>query len=425
VTFSLLVIACNEEHRLRACIDSARPVVDQVVVVVQHSHDATLTLARELADAVIEHPCHGTSEPSRPAGLAACTGEWVLNLDADEELTEAGRMGLAKLANLPASVGLFHVRLKVWAGDHLLEDSRRPRLFRPDAVQYGLECHSAFQAKPGFTDARVTSEHAWIESRKTWAEQKSDDARYARLTGATRSALYPSRPFFREGTTDRWVWDSIVGSGDEYQLPPDLTGWTVLDIGAHIGSFAQMCLNRGAAFVLCVEPDRSTFDVLCHNLAPHGSRVACVRAAAWRSDRGHENDRLCPSGFGPRGPECNPGAATVLLSGDYEEVAALAFDRLVSMCGSGGEIDLVKLDCEGSEGPILHTATTLHRCRRVVGEWHDMHYPAFQAHSPVDDVVYSIGSISSLLSESGFQIKLDPKGDIGLGLFSAVREGEK
>ncbi len=423
MTVSLLIIACDEEHRLQACIASARPVVDQVVVVVQRSRDRTLTLARALADVVIEHECHYASEPSRPDGIAACTGDWVLNLDADETLTDDARAHLAeRCAAAPSSVGMFRLRVMVWAGRNLLQDARHPRLFRRVGATFGLVNHSPFLPPHG-TAEREMPGPVWIESRKTWAEQKADDARYARLGGYTRSALYPTRPYFRPGTTDSGVWDAIVGTYNEYELPDDMTGQTVLDVGGHIGSFAHACLERGAAFVLTVEPDRSSFDVLCHNLAPHGTRVACVRAAAWRSDAGHETDRLCPSGYGPRGPACNPGAATVMFGGDYEEVAALSFDRLVSMCG--GAVDWAKLDCEGSEGPILHTATKLGACRRVVGEWHEMHDPAFQECCPVPGVVYSPASLREVLERNGFAVTLTPTAGTGLGHFKAIREGEK
>lgn len=418
MTVSLLIIACNEEHRLRACIASARPVVDHVVVVVQKSHDHTLAIAKQLADVVIEHPCHGMSEPSRPEGLAACTGEWILSLDADEELTDHGRSAIRQtVAEATEDVALLRIRFRTWAGEHLLEDTHRSRLFRRDSVTCGTDCHSNFHTLPGFDEVAVAGQ-PWAESRKTWAEQKADDARYARLAGLTRSAHYPTRPFFRTGTTDAGIWNAVTGSHNEYSLPTDMSDWTVLDIGGHIGSFARACLDRNAAFVLTVEPDRSSFDVLCHNLAPYGSRVACVRAAAWRSDTGHENDRLCPSGFGPPGPQCNPGAASVLVSGDYEEVAALAFDRLVMMCG--GTVDLVKLDCEGSEGPILHTSRELIRCKRIWGEWHEMHFPAFQAHSPVAGITYSPDALQLRLEQAGFAVEMRPTGESGLGLFRAT-----
>ncbi len=419
MSLSLLVIACNEEHRLAACIASARVVVDQVVVVVQESHDRTLGIARELADVVIEHPCHGTSEPSRPDGLAACTGEWVLNLDADEVLTANGRRYIRMaVEDTSGSVTVLKIRVKVWAGDHLLQDTSHARLFRKHGVEYGLECHSVFKPLPSFASI-VVSGQPWIESRKTWREQKEDDSRYARLGGHTRSAAYPTRPHFRPGTTDQGVWDAIVGSHNEYHLPNDMTGWAVLDIGGHIGSFARACLDRGAAFVLSVEPDRSSFDVLCHNLAPYGSRVCCVRAAVWRSDPHHESDRLCPSGYGSPGPTCNPAAASVMLSGDYEEVACLAFDRLVAMLG---EPDLVKLDCEGSEGPILHTSKLLGQCKIVTGEWHTMHDPAFQEHSPVEGITYSPESLKGVLEANGFSVEMRSTAGTGLGLFTATRK---
>ncbi len=417
---SLLLIVCNEEYRLPLCIASARPVVDEVVVLVQKSHDRTLELALELADVVVERPCLGACEPSRPDGLAACSGDWVIDLHADELLVVPDPVALRRLLEESSPrTGMYALRWRVWAGGGPLVDSPNNRLFRREAGVPGVVCHSPWEVAPGYSTKPLAE--AWIDSHKTWAEQKADDARYARLFGHTRSKKYPSRPFFRN-SMDEETWGHISGEFNEYRLPPDLTGFTVLDIGANIGSFARACLNRGAVFVLCVEPDRENFDILCHNMAPEGGRVVCVRAAAWRSDSGHENDRLCPSDW-KSAPGANPGGAFVMVSGDYEEVSAVSFDRLVAMCGGGGEVDLVKIDCEGSEWPILFTAKSLTKCRRVIGEWHDFHAGMFQETTPVEGAVYSADALRGILEGAGFAVDVWVREGTGLGLFWATQLG--
>lgn len=182
---SLLVIACNEEARLRACVESARPAVDQVVIVVQNSHDGTLALARELADVVVEDGCYGHPAPSRAKGLAACAGEWVLTLDADETLTP---WAAARLRSWCESGDYYRLRRHTTAGGHTLEDACHGRLFRKDKVVAPvglLDIHSTCRPLPDVSaidiDAAVCIDHA-----KTWDEQKEDDRRYGRLqAGAT------------------------------------------------------------------------------------------------------------------------------------------------------------------------------------------------------------------------------------------------
>ena len=62
------------------------------------------------------------------------------------------------------------------------------------------------------------------------------------------------------------TWDSIIVKqvlvDNEYGLPADMSGLTVLDIGAHIGSFAVACMRRYAKRVVCYEPDPENFVLL-------------------------------------------------------------------------------------------------------------------------------------------------------------------
>ncbi len=177
---SLLVIACNESARLRGCIESARPVVDEVVVIVQQSTDDTLGKAKQLADRTIEHPRHGFCEASRLEGLAACSGDWVLSLDADERLTPEGA---ALLPFLTSSGGdFFNLRRFTRVGGTTIEDAPHARFFRRDLATARPELHTQFEPKPGAVVETI--EHVvMIAHEKTWEEQNLDDQRYAVIGG--------------------------------------------------------------------------------------------------------------------------------------------------------------------------------------------------------------------------------------------------
>lgn len=173
---SLLIIACNEEHRLAACVASARSVVDEVVIIVQESTDGTFALARKLADRVISHPRYGWCEPSRKAGIAACQGDYILNLDADEVLTEYGRIHLRAWCAAD-----FYTLLRVTTVDGV-EVERRPhgRLFKRAKVTASPNIHTEFEPTKG-TRVCIADGDCVILHAKTAAEQRADDARYAGL----------------------------------------------------------------------------------------------------------------------------------------------------------------------------------------------------------------------------------------------------
>jgi tetratricopeptide (TPR) repeat protein len=86
VTLGLSMIAKNEAHTLRACLESVQGVVSQIVVADTGSTDNTSDIAHEFGATVISVPWENDFAKARNAALAAMQTDWVLVLDADEEL---------------------------------------------------------------------------------------------------------------------------------------------------------------------------------------------------------------------------------------------------------------------------------------------------------------------------------------------------
>jgi tetratricopeptide (TPR) repeat protein len=89
MTISLCMIVKDEATTLAATLDSARPWVDEMVVVDTGSTDATPAVARAGGAQVYEFPWGDDFAAARNASLARATGDWVLVLDADEVLLPA------------------------------------------------------------------------------------------------------------------------------------------------------------------------------------------------------------------------------------------------------------------------------------------------------------------------------------------------
>ena len=85
-TVGLSMIAKNEAHTLRACLNSVQGVVSQIVVADTGSTDNTPDIARECGAEVTSVPWENDFAKARNAALALMTTDWVLMLDADEEL---------------------------------------------------------------------------------------------------------------------------------------------------------------------------------------------------------------------------------------------------------------------------------------------------------------------------------------------------
>jgi glycosyltransferase involved in cell wall biosynthesis len=82
-----LVCAHNEEGRIAECLANLA-FCDEVVVVADRCTDRTEAIARQMGARVISgiFPIEGLR---KAAGVAACNGQWILEIDADEDVPPA------------------------------------------------------------------------------------------------------------------------------------------------------------------------------------------------------------------------------------------------------------------------------------------------------------------------------------------------
>ena len=84
-TVSVAIITCNEEANLSRTLKSVQ-FADQIVVVDSGSADRTIEIARSFNATVIEQKWLGFAAQKNLA-ISHCTGDWILSLDADEEMS--------------------------------------------------------------------------------------------------------------------------------------------------------------------------------------------------------------------------------------------------------------------------------------------------------------------------------------------------
>jgi glycosyltransferase involved in cell wall biosynthesis/predicted HAD superfamily hydrolase/tetratricopeptide (TPR) repeat protein len=125
---SICLIVKNEEKFLGQCLKSVRDLATQIVVVDTGSTDRTVAIAKEHGAEVYSFAWCDDFSAARNVALEHVTGDWVLVLDADEELSAAGREKLPAAMNEPAVMAW---RLPIVDVGHEAEGcSYVPRLFR-------------------------------------------------------------------------------------------------------------------------------------------------------------------------------------------------------------------------------------------------------------------------------------------------------
>ncbi len=138
-TLSVVLITLNEAANLPRTLASVRGLGD-IIVVDSGSTDATFDIARKFGAQVFSEPWKGFG-PQKNSAISRATTDWILSLDADEELSPAlaGEIK-ALLAGHPAFNAYLIPRLNHFLGHPLKHGGYWPdpklRLFRRGAARF-------------------------------------------------------------------------------------------------------------------------------------------------------------------------------------------------------------------------------------------------------------------------------------------------
>jgi len=150
VGLSLVINTFNEVATLQRCIESVGSLATEVIVMDMHSTDDTQKLARSLGAKVYTFPRVGYVEPARQKAIEKATGDWILVLDADEQISPTLQKKIQQLIqkkdlsiiSIPTKNIIFSTWLKgagYWPNYHI-------RLFRRGLVKWPSQIHSAPKA---------------------------------------------------------------------------------------------------------------------------------------------------------------------------------------------------------------------------------------------------------------------------------------
>jgi glycosyltransferase involved in cell wall biosynthesis len=142
------MIVRNEELRLQACLDSARDLVSEIVVVDTGSTDATQRIALSNGATVLPFDFrHIDFASARNHAIARATGEWILALDADETLHHESLPLIEKLLARNENAGYYVERHNHAAGKSEPTIDHAVRLFpnRP-GYRYKGRVHETIDA---------------------------------------------------------------------------------------------------------------------------------------------------------------------------------------------------------------------------------------------------------------------------------------
>jgi len=150
---SALVVVHNEERQLADCLERLS-FADEIVVVLDRCTDASRAIAGRFTERLVEGAWEREGE-RRNTGIAACRGQWIVEIDADERVSPMLAAELRRTAET-SRFDWHEIPVDNYIGDRLVRwgwgaafgRSAYPGLFRKGFKHWGPQrVHPALQLR--------------------------------------------------------------------------------------------------------------------------------------------------------------------------------------------------------------------------------------------------------------------------------------
>jgi len=84
---SVVLATRNEEENIGKCLESVKEIADEIVIVDEYSSDKTVEIAEKYGARIFLESHHNVFHITKQKALERATGDWILQLDADEVVT--------------------------------------------------------------------------------------------------------------------------------------------------------------------------------------------------------------------------------------------------------------------------------------------------------------------------------------------------
>jgi len=143
MSLSVCIITLNEEANIGRTLKSVKDIADEIIVVDSGSTDSTVGLAKQFGAKVFVEPWKGFARQKNSA-LEKATCDWILSLDADEEVSPELAAGIKTLltGGTPQFAGYTMNRRNLYFGKWIKRSGYYPdpklRLVRRGAATFEL-----------------------------------------------------------------------------------------------------------------------------------------------------------------------------------------------------------------------------------------------------------------------------------------------
>lgn len=179
---SVAMIVRNEEAHLERCLNSVLDLFPEIIVLDTGSSDRTMEIARKFTRHVYHQSWQDNFALHRNKSFSYATGDWVLQIDADEEMIfddpKMPEILLAYLSRLPDDVNACAILLRDWREQQqrYAAELDAVRLFRNGRVKYRRRIHNepVFKGPAAIIPFGIWLKHYGYDLTPEQIEKKAD-----------------------------------------------------------------------------------------------------------------------------------------------------------------------------------------------------------------------------------------------------------
>ncbi|MCK5602885.1 glycosyltransferase family 2 protein [Candidatus Pacearchaeota archaeon] len=229
---SACIITKNEEKHIRKCLESIKNVVDEIVIVDGYSIDKTIDICKEYTDKIYIQKFSGSFAEERTTSVSKASHDWILQIDADETLSEKLQTYLRDLTQYNKYVAHSFARRNYYDKEgtkwtkHAYFPDYQPRLFKKDKLKYDISRtimeEAIIDGKIRYAPFDLYLNH-YVPYKYSYSNFKNQHLRSVKLQAKWTERTKPKayyilkmpfvyfHHFFNLSIYNRWYLDGIIG----------------------------------------------------------------------------------------------------------------------------------------------------------------------------------------------------------------------
>jgi glycosyltransferase involved in cell wall biosynthesis len=176
VRLSAVILSHNAQSTIAKCLASLSGWADEIIVVDGQSSDETVNIARQFGARVFSHAFLGSFAEERNFGTEQANGDWILQLDSDEVISEEFKKKCAEILAATTCVAFKFRRKNYFLGRSLAYGGFyhfSQHLFRKGFAYYEGRVHERMVVRGGVGEIDADILHFPFDNLNEFIERQN------------------------------------------------------------------------------------------------------------------------------------------------------------------------------------------------------------------------------------------------------------